>query len=484
MSYQRRETPDYKSGRAPWAGTKWVVPKHMQLPKKQMISNKKIIFFVITAILFLTAFSFAEGIKDIPPLKPTDRVLILAPHPDDETIGTAGVIQKAIKAGARVKVLVYTNGDNNELAFIVYEKRITFRRGEMIYMGEVRRKETVTAMDHLGVKKDDIIFLGYPDFGTMEILTKFWGKTKPFKSFFTRSVKVPYSECLSPGASYVGENILKDIKTVLLDFKPNKIFVSSPVDSNRDHRSAYIFLRVALWDLEDEIGRPEIFTYLTHMQGWPEPRGYHPNLELDPPDKLTDSMWWKLVLTDEEVKIKYGCIELYRSEIKYNAAYLPTFARKNELFADYPDITLRKEAVTEALPQGNRPSAERLKEVDSGPIVTYVYQGDDLLIRFDLKKKVRGNLDMSVFLLGYKNKKDFSQMPKIHISTGMFGLAINDKRDRLSIKEARCYSEDNYFIVRIPMFVLGDPDYILAAPKAKWLSAEKTGWRVIKIIKN
>ena len=83
------------------------------------------------------------AILALEPFKKNERVLILAPHPDDEVIGCAGVIQQALKAGARVKVVYLTNGDHNELAFIVYEKRITVRQGEFVHMGKVRQEESI-----------------------------------------------------------------------------------------------------------------------------------------------------------------------------------------------------------------------------------------------------------------------------------------------------------------------------------------------------
>ncbi len=57
------------------------------------------------------------------------------------------------------------------------------------------------------------------------------------------------------------------MEKVIRDFKPTKVFVYHPVDVNRDHRSFYLFLRIALWDLEDEIARPEVFPYLVHVTG-------------------------------------------------------------------------------------------------------------------------------------------------------------------------------------------------------------------------
>ena len=90
---------------------------------------------------------------------------------------------------------------------------------------------------------NDFVFLGYPDFGTMNIFTGYWGSSKSFRSMFTRVTAVPYKECLSYGAPYTGESILKDIKKILIDFKPTKIFLTLPVDTNPDHRSIYLFLR-------------------------------------------------------------------------------------------------------------------------------------------------------------------------------------------------------------------------------------------------
>ena len=38
-------------------------------------------------------------------------VLVLAPHPDDEVLMAAGVIDRAVKQGLRVEVVLRTNGD-------------------------------------------------------------------------------------------------------------------------------------------------------------------------------------------------------------------------------------------------------------------------------------------------------------------------------------------------------------------------------------
>ena len=196
-------------------------------------------------LIFASSLSFAQSMTSLPSFDNSDRVLILAPHPDDETIGAAGVIQEAVKAGARVKVVLLTNGENNELAFIVYKKRPILGRSGLLRMGELRRQESLAAMKFLGLKESDVISLGYPDFGTMEIMTRYWDEKRPVHGMLSRVSRVPYPDAMSPGAPYVGQSVLHDLEQVILDYRPTKIFVSHPADVNRDHRALYLFTQVA-----------------------------------------------------------------------------------------------------------------------------------------------------------------------------------------------------------------------------------------------
>ncbi|WP_349121944.1 PIG-L family deacetylase [Caldanaerobacter subterraneus] len=46
------------------------------------------------------------------------RVLIIAPHPNDETLAAVGLIQDTLKYGGEVKVVVMTNRDSFKRAVI------------------------------------------------------------------------------------------------------------------------------------------------------------------------------------------------------------------------------------------------------------------------------------------------------------------------------------------------------------------------------
>lgn len=439
------------------------------------------ILLVSAAISIIPQAAFCDEIKEMAPFTVRDRILILAPHPDDETINTSGVIQKALKAGASVKLACFTNGDNNEVSFIFYEKRLTFRRGEILHMGEVRRKESLDAMACLGGKKEDIIFLGYPDYGTLEILTKYWGKTKPFKTLLSRSKKVPYAECLSPGAPYVGESILADLKKVILDFKPTRIFLPNTADTNRDHRSLYLFTRVALWDLDSKIAQPKLYAYLTHVENWPMPRGYHPELELTPPDALSGITWEKLSMTPEEVARAHECAELYKSQTSFRSSYLYSFQRKNELFGAFPDIVLKKGAEGDIVWHDVDVPRDKSELAMTG--VAYALKDNYLFVKVLADTERDKNLKINVFLLGYKKGTDFASMPKVRIIAEPYGMSAKDKKATFPTDNMSLMQKAKETILKIPLSDLADPDYIMTNVRASYLHMDETAWNIIAIEK-
>jgi LmbE family N-acetylglucosaminyl deacetylase len=454
--------------------------------------RKKEFYLTIASIFLLSPFwVFAQEIAKLPPFTKDDRVLILAPHPDDETLGAGGAIQRALACGAKVQVACYTNGDHNELAFIVYEKRLTFRTGEFLYMGEVRRNETIKAMISLGLNRQDLVFLGYPDFGTMAILTQFWKSSKSYRSLMTRISKVAYSEALSTGAPYVGESILKDMKTVIENFQPTKIFVSHPADTNRDHQSLYLFTWISLWDLEGKIVQPAVYPYIIHVVNWPKPRGHHLELALKPPARLNEVAWMTLALSETEAKAKQKLVDFYDSEILYNPPYLYSYVRKNELFGDFPDIQLKDTKTKLAawhnvgllpdLPSDKTLNKGIKQEILSG--LAYAVQGDDLLIRLDLRRKLDKNLGTSIYLLGYKKNVSFADMPKINIGIGVLGMRIREKGRLISVAGAKLKFEGRSLIIRLPLAVLGSPDRILSRvrTRAAKFSLNASAWRILKI---
>jgi LmbE family N-acetylglucosaminyl deacetylase len=81
-----------------------------------------------------------------PPLIPT---LVLAPHPDDETLGAGGLIAKLCRRGVPVTVVAITDGEN--------------AYADMEDLGDIRVLEQTEAVRRLGVPESMIHRLRLPD---------------------------------------------------------------------------------------------------------------------------------------------------------------------------------------------------------------------------------------------------------------------------------------------------------------------------------
>lgn len=462
--------------------------------------NKRILIFLLLLSLSGCAtvkkpdLTRWKAMPALEPFKKNERVLILAPHPDDEAIACAGVIQEALNSGAKVKVVYLTNGDHNELAFIVYEKRITVRQGEFIHMGQVRQKEAVKAMKSLGLSENDLVFLGYPDFGTFAIFCNYWRTQRPFRDRLTRISNVPYKNNPSYGAPYYGESILNDLVSQVLDYQPDKIFVSHPFDVNVDHKSLYLFLQVVLSDLEGKIPSPKVYPYLVHCVGWPKPRHYHPELELYPPDKFIDSKinWQRFNLSFKQLDKKHQSILFYNSQTQSSAFYLLSFARENELFGDYSALELAPKPKDKLIsylgaskmfsaPQYAQDSQDSDVPEDKG-LVSYAQENNYFIIRVDTPKQLSKRFGAMLYIFGYAKDTAFARMPKIRIIITGRKFKVFSAKDKVANSGIRLDSGKDYLILRVPLKLLGEPDYLLTSLKVYRgnLGVDATGYRKIK----
>ena len=82
-------------------------------------------------------------------------------HPDDETIGTAGTMAKAVAAGRRVVLVTCTRGELGEIVVPDMDTPDNHRR-----LGEIRAAELEGAMNVLGVTEWEN--LGYRDSGMVD----------------------------------------------------------------------------------------------------------------------------------------------------------------------------------------------------------------------------------------------------------------------------------------------------------------------------
>lgn len=453
--------------------------------------------FSFILLVMLSSFNLRADDSVMSPVEITseDRILILAPHPDDEVLGAAGIMQRAVHLKVPLKVVFLTYGDSNQWSFLLYRKHFVIMPKAVQKMGDVRRQEAIAAASILGVDEKNLTFLGYPDFGTMNIWTAHWNDRKALTSMLTRVKHVPYASALRPGAPYKGEEILQDVRKIIRDFKPTKIFLSHPADHNGDHRSLYLFTRVALWD-EDMENDVQLFPYLIHYMGWPKPFGYHPEFSLNPPEAFQKSIrWQEYRLTKSELEFKKAALKAHKTQYASSRSYLSSFVRQNEIFGDFATLKLHLNDTPTIFTTKRRfiPTVELPEELSTHEKLAFVgiewkflkWEGDHLSISIALSKPLAANVEATIYIFGYQKngpRMSFSQMPKISVNLGVLSYNVYNQSKRIDQKSVEVVRSANEIILNVPLQLIGNPDRILTSARtylgnvpldsASWITVE------------
>jgi LmbE family N-acetylglucosaminyl deacetylase len=378
-----------------------------------------------------------------------DRLLLLVPHPDDEVLCCGGLLQQAVEVHIPIKIVIFTYGDYNAWSFTRYHYFPVFRPKTMRAMGELRRNETLKAAHLLGVPAEAFLFLGYPDFGMLRIWNAHWDSAPVYESRMTQVQEVPYPTAHRPGTPYKGDEILHDLKSILKEFRPTKVFVPHPADRQADHRALSLFTQIALWDLPRDL-LPDVYAYLIHSTGWPSPRGLYKDLALEAPASFSTppDSWRTFPLTEFQVTKKGDALRIFRTQWAYSHRFLTSHVRTNELFDSafrYPD----------------QPNPSDFEEwhvtVDSQELV--------LVGRLSQQQKVSSRVDLSIY--GYRNDIAFEQMPKLSLSFRRGQCTVMDRSRPVQDSGVRLQQENRAFTVRIPRKILGQPRKIFVSAAIK-----------------
>lgn len=449
--------------------------------------------------VWLGCLACPAGLADepAPPLAPlpverTDRVLVLAPHPDDEVMACGGVIRRCVSNGIPVRVVFLTYGDNNEWSFLIYRKHAVLLPGAVRQMGLLRHDEALRAGQELGLAPDQMVFLGYPDFGTYHIWMEYWGDQPPFESMLTRVTSVPYTNAFRCGAPYKGEAILQDLCTLMREFKPTKVFVSHPADFNVDHRALYLFTRVALWTLEQDL-RPALYPYLTHFPQWPQPSGLQEDAPLRPPAFLSGQAAWKTVaLTPEERAVKAQALRRHTTQYEYAARYLESFLRANEVFGDFAPLRLGAGTAFVDLAQrqdvARGQDEEILTESERQRFIGVEWRrvqvtGGALVVSITLSRPLAEAVSAEVQVDGFRADREFGRMPKLRIRIGRLDYDVLDRRRVLPDKVVTVERGLKEIEVRVPLQAAGDPDRLLVSARTYFgdIPLDWVSWRVVDL---
>jgi N-acetyl-1-D-myo-inositol-2-amino-2-deoxy-alpha-D-glucopyranoside deacetylase len=310
-------------------------------PPLRMVPRARQWTVVALACFSLAALRAGEARSGAAPRtfpRPTaaDRLLVIAPHCDDETLATGGLLAQTVAAGGAVRVVLITNGDGfHHAAARLFGSQVS--PVDYLQLGLDRQAETRAAMASLGLKTSAISFLGYPDGGTAAMWLSYWDPAHPYTSPQTREDHSPYPNAFTPDAPYAGRSVIADLKRIITDFRPTVIALPHPNDRHPDHWAAYCSTVAALYEL-DLLGRVRLEHYLVHRGAWPQPRGLHPDLPLLPPLELVSPAvsWRTLPLGAALTERKRRAIGQYRTQVAVMSGFLFAFARADEPFAAMP----------------------------------------------------------------------------------------------------------------------------------------------------
>jgi len=340
----------------------------------------------VTAIVAVVIVWAAQPSPHLPVLRlvasPGTRLLVIAPHPDDEALAGAGVIQRVRSAGGRVRVVVITSGDALPPAVERLEPGVTPGPEDFRKSARLREDESRRAMTTLGLESNDVTFLGFPDGGLCLLASAFLSpRSTPLTSPSTQRTTPPLDEQIVRGVTYRGSDLRTELERIVTAFNPTVLAAPDPGDEHPDHCAAYVFARAALDVVHsdtvngraaaresDATGAPRFFRYVIHFDGWPSDRDtatpVMPPREFDEPL----NQWRTLPLTVGEMRVKKAALGAYASQWSVVGHLLRGFSRPNEIFlegrpAHAPECWCDAEHVaTELLPGQRRrhpPASQR-----------------------------------------------------------------------------------------------------------------------------
>lgn len=220
------------------------------------------------------------------------RILVMAPHEDDEMLMAGGVMNRAVANGDEVYVVYATNGDYNGVDH-----------------GKLRISDTVNALNTIGVPTEHLYFLGYADNGGMGVGAFTTAFTDSFvyniyvavdnkvissrngvtETYGNENVRNDY-HYLTTGehASYTRANFLADLKSVMESVNPTDVYMTSRYDMHYDHAYFGLFGIEAIKDIQAENNdfQPTVHEAIIHShmtdEVYPKDQGnYGWNHELD-----------------------------------------------------------------------------------------------------------------------------------------------------------------------------------------------------------
>lgn len=163
-----------------------------------------------------------------------ERLLFLAPHPDDETLSAGGLMQRVLSGGGAVRVIFATDGDNNPWMQRLREFRFNLGPADRARYADARRREALAALSRLGVSASSAAFWNRPDQGLTGMLMS------------------------------DAEPLIRALAEEIVSFRLTLLVVPSSFDIHADHSALAVIARLALERTPRELQPRRVLRYICH----------------------------------------------------------------------------------------------------------------------------------------------------------------------------------------------------------------------------
>lgn len=148
------------------------------------------------------------------------NVMVIVPHEDDDLNIAGGLLEEYVRYGSEVNVVFVTNGD-------------------FYGLGRERINEAIACCGSLGIGEEHVIFLGYGDQWAEDgphLYNGLPGVVYSSAAGYTQTYGTETHPAYRTGRDYTTENLLADIQSLVLEYRPDTIFCSD-YDPHIDHRA-------------------------------------------------------------------------------------------------------------------------------------------------------------------------------------------------------------------------------------------------------
>jgi LmbE family N-acetylglucosaminyl deacetylase len=188
-----------------------------------------------------------------------ERILVVAPHEDDEVIATAGVVKGALERGDDVRLMMVTTGGVGARA-------------------AGRIAQTIAGMTFLGLPQDHILYLGYEE--SIVLMCAYNNRSAPTavcpglehtQTWAPEGITDYHTMKHGSPAPYDRTSILGDIESIISEFRPQNVYMPAHMERHPDHAASGLFVTEAIIDLQKRARyQPSVNEYMVYRDGLPQ----------------------------------------------------------------------------------------------------------------------------------------------------------------------------------------------------------------------